>query len=225
MSTINTGGTVALERVQQSTTAENALRVMRNAILDGTFPPGSQLREIHTAAELGISRAPLREALHRLEQEGLVERIPFRGAYVAEVSSRTATEIAALRALLEPYAVEHALPHFATRDGLAELVDAVNTLDRRTKEADQVGSIEAHLAVHRALYSASGNQVLLELWNSWELQLQLFFAVDHQAFPQLSGLAESHRTLLATIESGDIKQIRREIAKHIHPLLPDEGST
>jgi DNA-binding GntR family transcriptional regulator len=215
---------MALERVQQSTTAENALRAVRNAILDGTLTPGSQLRETHTAAQLGISRAPLREALHRLEQEGLVERIPFRGAYVAEVSPRTATEIAALRAVLEPWAIEHALPQFATREGLAELVDAVQTLGARTMEDDQAGSIEAHLAVHRSLYRASGNQVLLEVWNSWELQLRLFFAVDHQAFPQLSGLAESHRDLLAAIESGDMKQIRREVAKHIHPLLTDEAA-
>jgi DNA-binding GntR family transcriptional regulator len=216
---------MALERVQQSTTAENAMRVVRNAILDGTLAAGSQLREIQTAAELGISRAPLREALQRLEREGLVERIPFRGAYVAEVSSRTATEIAALRAVLEPYAVERALPRLAAPGGLAELADAVSTLSTRTMGKDQAGSIEAHLAVHRSLYRASGNQVLLAVWNSWELQLRLFFAVDHQEFPQLSELAESHRALLAAIESGDMKQIRPAIAKHIHPLLLDDVST
>jgi DNA-binding GntR family transcriptional regulator len=71
-----------------------------------------------------------------------------RGAYVAEVSPRVAAEIAALRAVLEPYAVECALPHFATSEGRAELVDAVNTLSERTAEGDRPGSIEAHLAVH-----------------------------------------------------------------------------
>jgi len=215
---------MALERVQQSTTADSALRAVRNAILDGSFPAGSQLRETQIAAELGISRAPLREALHRLEQESLVERIPYRGAYVAEVSSRTAIEIASLRTMLEPYAVERALPALAGPDGLAELVEAVETLGSRTDEGDRAGSIEAHLAVHRALYRASGNQVLLEAWNTWESQLRLFFAFDHQAFPELSNLAESHRALLVTIQSGDIRKIRHEIARHIHPILTEEAS-
>jgi DNA-binding GntR family transcriptional regulator len=215
---------VAIERLKQSTTADSALRALRNAILDGTFPPGSQLREVHIATELGISRAPLREALHRLEQEGLVVRIPFRGAFVAEVSPRVATEIAALRGVLEPYAVEQALPQFLAKEGLAELTEAVNTLGERTTEEDRPGSIEAHLAVHGLLYRASGNQVLYDTWKSWESQLRLFLALDHQSFPKLNDLAESHRTLLARIESGDIKQIRRELAQHIHSKVPQRAS-
>ncbi len=211
---------MAMERLQQSTTAEGALRAVRNAILDGTFPPGSQLREVHIATELGISRAPLREALNRLELEGLVVRFPFRGAFVAEVSPRVAAEIAALRAVLEPYAVECALPYFATAEGRAELVGAVNALSERTAEGDRTGSLEAHLAIHGLLYRASGNQALYDVWKSWELQLRLFLAMDHQSFPQLSDLAVTHRALLAAIETGDMKQIRRELSGHIHPKAP-----
>ena len=212
---------MAIQRLQQSTTADGALRAVRNAILDGTFPPGSQLREVHISTELGISRAPLREALNRLELEGLVVRIPFRGAFVAEVSPKVAAEIAALRAILEPYAVECALPYFATDEGRAELSEAVEALAERTAEGDRPGSLEAHLAVHGLLYRASGNQALYDVWKSWQSQLRLFLAVDHQAFSQLSELAETHRTLQAAIESGDIEQIRHELAEHIHSKVPD----
>jgi DNA-binding GntR family transcriptional regulator len=97
----------------------------------------------------------------------------------------------------------------------------VNALSARTAEEDRPGSIEAHLAVHGLLYRASGNQALYDVWKSWESQLRLFLAVDHQSFPQLSGLAESHRALLDTIESGDMKQIRRELADHIHSKVPE----
>jgi len=124
---------VAIERLKQSTTAESALHAVRNAILDGTFPPGSQLREVPIATELGTSRAPVREALRHLEREGLIVRVPFRGAFVAEISPRAAAEIAALRAILEPYAVECALPYFATTEGRAELVDTVNRLSEASK--------------------------------------------------------------------------------------------
>lgn len=214
---------MAIQRLQQSTTAEGALRAVRNAILDGTFPPGSQLREVHIATELGISRAPLREALNRLELEGLVVRIPFRGAFVAEVSPKAAAEIAALRTVLEPYAIECALPYFATAEGRAELVDAVNRLSERTSEGDRPGSLEAHLAVHSLIYRAPGNQALYDVWKSWEVQLRLFLAVDQQSFPHLSDLGVTHRALLAAIETGDMKQIRRELAGHIHPQAPDSA--
>jgi DNA-binding GntR family transcriptional regulator len=209
-----------IERLQQSTTAESALRAVRDAILSGTLTPGSQLRETHTAAQLGISRAPLREALHRLEQEGLVVRIPFRGAFVAEVSRRVATEIAELRALLEPYAVERALSRFASPQGRTELAEAVRILGERTAEGDRAGSIEAHLRVHRALYEASENQVLFDMWKSWESQLRLFLAVDHQSFPNLTSIAASHYALLALIETGDMDQIRQHLAGHIHSPGP-----
>jgi DNA-binding GntR family transcriptional regulator len=218
------GGKVAIERLKQSTTAESAMRAVRNAILDGTFPPVSQLREVPIATELGTSRAPVREALRHLEREGLIVRVPFRGAFVAEISPRAAAEIAALRAILEPYAVECALPYFATTEGRAELVDTVNRLSERTAAEDRPGSIEAHLAVHALLYRASGNQALYETWKSWESQLRLFLAADHQSFPQLSELAVTHRALLAAIESGDTERIRRELAWHIHSQVPESAS-
>ena len=62
---------------------------IRQAILSGALPAGSQLREAHIASEMGISRSPVREALSRLEEEGLVEKVPFKGAFVASVSPAT----------------------------------------------------------------------------------------------------------------------------------------
>ena len=91
---------------QRTTTPDGVYRVLRTAILDGTVPPGEQLRETHIATDLGISRSPLREALTKLEEEGLVVKIPFRGSFVVEVSARDVAEIASIRILVEPYAAE-----------------------------------------------------------------------------------------------------------------------
>ena len=95
--------------LERTTTPEGVYRVLRAVILDGTVPPGGQLRERDIAADLGISRSPLREALTRLEEEGLIVKIPFRGAFVVEVSSHEVAEIASIRLLVEPYAAELAL--------------------------------------------------------------------------------------------------------------------
>src|ERR1700756_1668764 len=94
---------VSLGRITQRTTPGSVAHVLRNAILEGRLKPGSQLRETHLAADLGVSRAPLREALGLLAEEGLVEKIPYRGAFVAEVSHESIAEIASLRKRLEPY--------------------------------------------------------------------------------------------------------------------------
>ncbi len=88
---------------------EGVYGVLRAAILDGTVPPGGQLRERDIAADLGVSRSPLREALTRLEEEGLIVKIPFRGAFVVEVSAQDIAEIASIRLLVDPYAGELAL--------------------------------------------------------------------------------------------------------------------
>lgn len=197
--------------------SDNAVEILRTAILDGTLAPGTQLREMHLAADLGISRAPLREALQRLEEEGLVVRIPFRGSFVAQVSERVIAEIEGLRAVLEPYAIETGLKNLREGPGHHELASAVAGLAERTAAGDVAGSIEAHLAVHKAIYQAPGNSVLFDVWQSWEGQLRLFLAVDHRSFTQLTEIADSHLRLLECIESGDLKRIRAELAEHIHP--------
>ena len=92
------------------------------------FLPGEQLRETHIAADLGISRSPLREALTKLEEEGLVVKVPFRGSFVVEVSAREVAEIAAIRLLVEPYAAELAAPTLRDAEQPAPQADHRGTL-------------------------------------------------------------------------------------------------
>jgi DNA-binding GntR family transcriptional regulator len=101
---------VTLGRIEQRTTPGSVANVLRTAILDGTLAPGSQLREIPLAEDLGVSRAPLREALAILADEGLIVKYPYKGAFVAEVNAAGMSEIASLRKRLEPYAIELAIP-------------------------------------------------------------------------------------------------------------------
>src|SRR6185503_5234987 len=90
----NASKNVSFGPIEQRTTPGSVAHVLRTAILDGTLAPGSQLREIPLAADLGVSRAPLREALGILADEGLIVKYPYRGAFVAEVSATGMSEIA-----------------------------------------------------------------------------------------------------------------------------------
>lgn len=190
------------------------LAQIRQAILSGDLPAGAQLREAHIAEEMGISRSPVREALSRLEEEGLVEKVPFKGAFVASVSPGTIAEIAAIRTLVEPYAVTQALPRLNDGDW-KQLRRLLEQLDRASGR-DTVSAIEKHLAFHRYFYEKSGNATLLALWQDWESKLRLFFIVDHEAFESVEDVAGVHKELIDVIESGDHERIRAAFSHHVH---------
>ena len=150
--------------LERTTTPEGVYRVLRAAILDGTVPPGGQLRERDIAADLGVSRSPLREALSRLEEEGLIVKIPFRGAFVMEVSAQDVAEIASVRLLVEPYAGELALEALRGPER-PRLSRTIEEFHRATEQNDIPASIDAHLQFHRLFYDLSGHGVLRGLWN------------------------------------------------------------
>jgi DNA-binding GntR family transcriptional regulator len=211
-------GTVSLGRIAQRTTPASVAHVLREAILDGRLKPGSQLRETHLAADLGVSRAPLREALGVLADEGLVDKIPYRGAFVAEVSAEGIAEIASLRKRLEPYAIELALPQLA--GSRVKVTRALEDMMIGADNNDPSATLNAHMSFHRAFYELSGHKLLLDLWNSWETQLQLFFSVDHQSFADLQDVVAEHQRLQKIIDTGDLVAITAEIDRHVHGGIP-----
>ncbi|MEV5650626.1 GntR family transcriptional regulator [Nocardia sp. NPDC052254] len=213
---------IQLGRIEQRTTPGTVAGVLRAAILDGTLTPGSQLREAHIAADMGVSRAPLREALGILTDEGLVVKVPYKGAFVAEVSAEAIGEIASLRVRLEPYAIELALPRLAA-GGRSKLVRALQDMARAADDADVTRTIDAHMAFHRTFYEFSGHRLLLDQWRGWEAQLQLFFSADHRTFADLHDVVADHERLLSIVDTGDLGAISRELGRHIH--APDVAST
>ncbi len=205
-------------QAQRTTTPDGVYAVLRTAILDGTLPPGGQLREVHIATDLGISRSPLREAMTRLEEEGLIVKIPFRGSFVVKVSAREVAEIASVRLLVEPYAAELSAEALCGPERPL-LMQTIEELHRATEKNDIPASIDAHLRFHRLFYDFSGNSVLQNLWNSWETKLRLYLAVDHRTYSDLHAIAVEHQRLAELALEGDIDRFRRELATHFQTAL------
>jgi DNA-binding GntR family transcriptional regulator len=201
-------------RLRQQTTPEAAVVALREAILSGALPQGSQLREVHIATEMGISRAPLREAMRKLEESGLVVKIPFRGTFVAEVSEETMAEIISLRNHLEPYAVERSLPKLLGPE-IWRLDAATEALEATVKAGDIAASVETHVALHRLFYEHAEHRLLLRMWQEWESQLRLFFGADHAAFGHLDRIYADHLRLVEVVKTGDIAAITAELVDHI----------
>lgn len=203
------------EPLAPRTTPSNVYQVLRTAILNHDMQAGEQLREEHIAAQLGISRAPLRESLTRLEEEGLIVKIPFRGAFVAEVDAETISEIATVRLLIEPHAAALAAPTLRANDG--QLIEqTLRDLRDATTRKDLAGSVDAHMAFHRLFYELSGNSVMSSLWHGWESRLRLFFGSDHQRFETLDQLAAVHEDLGRLVLADDMDQFAARLKDHIH---------
>jgi len=204
--------------LERTTTPEGVYRVLRAAILDGTVPPGGQLRERDIATDLGISRSPLREALTRLEEEGLIVKIPFRGAFVVEVSAQEVAEIAQIRLLVEPYAGELALEALRGPER-PTLTQTIEDFQQAAEKNDIPASIDAHLQFHRLFYDFSGHGVLRGLWAGWETKLRLYLMVDHRSYSNLHDIADEHERLAAVALEGDTEAFRRELAQHFQSAL------
>jgi DNA-binding GntR family transcriptional regulator len=199
---------------QRMTTPDGVYRTLRAAILDGTVPPGGQLREAHIAADLGISRSPLREALTKLEEEGLVVKIPYRGAFVVEVSAREVAEIDSVRLHVEPYAAELSAEALRGPER-PQLLQTVEDLRRAMEQDDIPASIDAHLRFHRLFYDLSGHGILQSLWNGWETKLRLYLSVDHRTYSDNPHqLVVEHERLAAVALEGDTDAFRQELAAH-----------
>jgi DNA-binding GntR family transcriptional regulator len=203
------------EPLKQQTTPIAVHERLRRAILDGELPSGTQLREAHIAAEFQISRSPIREALGRLVEEGLVERVAFRGHFVARVSSEKIAEIAQFRVLVEPWVVTQARTAVLTAHQ-SEFRSRIERLDRATKGRDEPGMIDAHLSLHGLFYELCGNELIRQQWSVWESQLRLFFVADHRAFDLPEDVAHAHDRLVELIQDGTDDQICEAVRHHVH---------
>lgn len=194
---------------------ELAVLRLRREILSGRTDPGERLVEEQLTRRLGISRAPLREALRRLAEQGLVEHVPRRGVRVATLSDRDVQELYDVRDLLERHAIAAALPLGRDAD-LAGLRAALDQMREATKAADRLQIAEAHRRFHVAVVALAGNRQLTAMYESILVKLQLYMARNlsreaEVAQPQ-DGVHRHERLLAAAV--GDPDAMLAELAGH-----------
>jgi DNA-binding GntR family transcriptional regulator len=185
------------------------LNQLRSEILKGTRPAGSPLRQDEIARRFGISHIPVREALRRLEAEGLALIRPRRGAAVAELSAAEIEELNEMRVVLEPCALRLAFP----RIGTETLNEAGRILDRIDRKPSLWGTLNTEF--HLALYEPAQRPRLLATIRSLHHNVERYL---HQELKVVDNLEESqreHRELLDTISRGDVEAACRLICKHI----------
>ena len=157
---------------------------LRQAILTGELKPGERLMEIHLANKLGVSRTPIREAIRKLELEGLVTMIPRRGAEVAQITEKSMNDVLEVRRAMDALCVELACDRI-TPEELQDLKKACDTFEAAVKTDDIKQIAQADVALHDFIVQATGNQRLIQLVNN--LPLLLVCAIGATAGPQNLG--------------------------------------
>lgn len=143
---------------------------LRQAILTGELKPGERLMEIHLANKLGVSRTPIREAIHKLELEGLVILIPRRGAEVAQITEKSMNDVLEVRRAMDALCVELACDRISPEE-LEKLQNACDTFAEAVKTRDIRVIAQADVALHDIIVQATGNQRLVQLINNLSEQM------------------------------------------------------
>lgn len=195
------------------TTAQHALEALRRAIVAGELRPGQRVRQEEIADGLGVSVAPVREALRVLEQEGQVTYQPRRGYSVTELRVEDLEEIYELRRVLEARAARSAL---RTLD--AETLDRIDMAARDCVDAAEAGDVAAELEANRrfhfAMLESPGRTHVMRLirllWDSTEAYRALYYNSQEER----REAAQAHDRILAAVRRGDADELVAELDAH-----------
>lgn len=187
---------------------------LRQAILTGELKPGERLMEIHLANKLGVSRTPIREAIRKLELEGLVTMIPRRGAEVAQITEKSMNDVLEVRRALDALCAELACDRI-NEEGLESLKKSCVAFEAaiRTKDAKKIA--QADVALHDIIVQATGNQRLIQLVHNLSEQMYRYRFEYIKDISQHENLVEEHRIIYESILKKDKKTAAEAARIHI----------
>lgn len=202
--------------------AESVYRELRAAICEGRIGPGERLVQNGLADQLGISRTPVRDALLRLSQEGLVEPSPVRGGYlVSAFTQREVFDIYDIRLALEPAAAENA----TGRHSPAQVAHLKELNDRLRLESDygSADSFELNRDFHDLLITPCENRIRRRLLDQlWAMPISLRMYQMHMVSAQeWSAMLSEHDAIIKAVEEGDPEAVRATVAEHIRVSRAD----
>lgn len=187
---------------------------LRRAILTGELKPGERLMEIHLANKLGVSRTPIREAIRKLELEGLVIMIPRRGAEVAQITEKSLKDVLEVRRALDALCVELACDRISEEEK-AQLRQACDTFERATGTKNVTAIAEADVALHDIIVQATGNKRLIQLINNLSEQMYRYRFEYIKDESRHDNLVEEHRMIYESILENDKERAAQAAKLHI----------
>jgi DNA-binding GntR family transcriptional regulator len=203
-----------LEPVARQSTAELIADQLRSAIMYGVFAPGRQLGESELAARFAVSRGPLREAMQRLVQEGLLRSERHRGLFVIDLSASDVRDVYVARLAIERAACE--LIMAGNRgEAVVRLSAALTTLVTAAAGGDRHAMSDADQAFHQTLVSCAGNSRLERMAQTLLVETRMCLSALQEHYPEAEELVGEHRALVNAISDGDERGLMALIESHM----------
>jgi DNA-binding GntR family transcriptional regulator len=194
--------------------AERVYAYVKAAILDRVYPGGELLTEGELATAVGVSRTPVREALLRLEESGLVKLYPKKGALVLPVVPKEIDDVLEARELIETHAAAKVWPR--RRQLIESLSERVDEMRACRKAGDAKGFLEADRAFHEAIVGAAGNDILAKLYNSLrDRQVRMGVPGIEIQPARMDKSVTDHQELIQALGGNSVKRFRELLVAHI----------
>jgi DNA-binding GntR family transcriptional regulator len=206
--------------VEKIPAAERVYAYVKAAILDRVYPGNELLTEGELATAVGVSRTPVREALLRLEESGLVRLYPKKGALVLPVLAQEVNDVLEARELIETHAAAKVWPR---RKQLAEkLVPLVQEMRDHRKAGDAKSFLAADRAFHEAIVGAAGNEILAKLYNSLrDRQIRMGVPGIEMQPARMDKSIAAHQEMIDALGGNSARRFRELVIDHIHVAATD----
>ena len=190
---------------------------LKRQILIGEIAPGTRMMEVELADDMGVSRTPVREAIRKLEKEGLVSIEPRRGAYASDISIKDMVDVMEVRQDLEGMAAGLAAAK-ATDSEKADLITATEEYRNAVESGDVEEIIKWDEAFHKLIVNCSGNKTLVQLISQVQELALRFRYIYYDDFSRFEGQPMEHKEIVEAILSNDAEKARKAADEHISRL-------
>ena len=213
-----------LAPVVRESTVSHVARVLRTAIMYGELAPGAQLGEAALAEALGVSRGPLREAMQRLVQEGIVRSEPNRGLFVIDFTDDDVRDVYAARAAIERAAAA-AILRGDPQAAADRLEDALRQMHDAAESDDVVALTDADLAFHESLVRLARSPRLQRMHDTLLVETRMCMAAANDTYTRPVDALKEHLGIVEALRSGDAGAVEHAIDAHMADALARLGSS
>ena len=190
---------------------------LKMQILKGSIIPGTRMMEVELAEEMGVSRTPIREAIRKLEKEGLVTIEPRRGAYASMISTEDMVEILEVRQDLEGLAAYFAADRM-TKSQMEELKQVSNSYNEAVMQGNMEAMIKHDTRFHHIIVESCRNKILVQMIEQLQELVLRFRYIYYDNFKRAENMPEEHEAIVAAIAEGDADKARAAADIHIERL-------
>jgi DNA-binding GntR family transcriptional regulator len=211
----------SLDRLGFKRLSDRVYEAIKEKIISLEFQPGAQLVEKQLASELGVSKSPIRDAFQRLEQDGLVYSVPFRGCFVSDLTAEEFKEVFQLREALEIFCLEETLASY-TQEEIRELRLANQAAKKELEKGSKARAFKRHLDMHALLVEKLGNHLISNIYsniinNKLKRYLNMGLSLKHRV--RLSN--EEHKTLIEALDRRNLGLASRALKDHLSNILEE----